>query len=257
MNLHVRIIPILHNNYTFLVYDEQSKKAVCIDPGEASPIQDVLSEIGLRLTQIWVTHYHYDHCEGAESLAKKYDALIYGPESPPKGLTVNMVSSKDTLDFCGEKFQIMDTLGHVPHHIAFYNQANRMLFPGDTLFGCGAAVVINDHASRLWKTMQKFRILPDATRVYFSHEVTARNIRFALSLDPDNEALKLRYNFTKAQIRKKRPTCPSMLQMEKETNPFLRADDPVFQKTIGKENENGENVFMDLMHKLDKSYGRI
>jgi hydroxyacylglutathione hydrolase len=108
-------------------------------------------------------------------------------------------------------------------------------------------------AETMWRSLLKLRALPDDTRIYCGHEYTESNIRFALTVEPNNDALKRRAEEVRKLLAVGKPTVPSMLSDEKQANPFLRADVPGIAAAIGLAGKPAAQVFGELRERKNRS----
>jgi hydroxyacylglutathione hydrolase len=236
MSFSVDILPAFTDNYIYLVGDSDLGLAMVVDPGDAEVVLKALKERNLYLSLILNTHHHKDHIGGNAKLAREYGAPIIGP-AREKSRIENMargVEKGDVVTFSTLRGYVIETHGHTSGHIAFHFPQIRALFCGDTLFSLGCGRLFEGTASQLWESLTALRSLPDETLVYCGHEYTEANAKFALAVDKDNEALKTRANQAAALRREGKPTLPARLGDEKQSNPFLRTDQPEFQKALAK-----------------------
>jgi hydroxyacylglutathione hydrolase len=236
MSFTIELLPALADNYIALVSDEALGLAMVVDPGDADVVLRTLQKRDLHLALILNTHHHNDHVAGNAKLQAEYGAPIIGPMKENRkieGLTRG-VEDGDVVTFSDLRGQAIATPGHTEGHTAYYFPTLNALFCGDALFSLGCGRLFEGTAAQLWDSLKKLRALPDATQVYAGHEYTDRNVKFALMVDPGNPELKARVDEAMALRRQGKPTLPVTLGSEKKTNPFLRVDDPVFQKKLAK-----------------------
>ena len=245
--LAVEPIPAFDDNYLWLIHD--GRDAVVVDPGDAAPVEAVLGRLGLTLRAILVTHSHGDHVGGIAALLDTRDIPVYGPAREPVPHLTHPVGdgSRVSLQAPALELAVLDVPGHTVGHVAYYGQ-NR-LFCGDTLFGCGCGR-IDQPAQVMHASLMRLAALPAETLVYCTHEYTASNIRFALSLDPHNAALLERRDRTAAMRAAGLPTLPSNIGEELSTNPFLRCGIDVLNDDSDSRNKanapNGAYLFAKL-----------
>lgn len=233
--VEVHVIPALMDNYIHVVHDAAHGVTAVVDPGDAAPVRAFLGERGWRLTHILATHHHGDHIGGIPDLKADSHAMLIGPRAE-----MDRIAEMDATYGDGDSFtlgsqtvRVFDTPGHTRGHCAFFMEQARLLFCGDTLFSLGCGRLFEGTPAQMWDSLLKLRALPGDTRVYCAHEYTASNVRFALSVDPDNPALKARADEV-AMIRARgQATVPSHLWEELAANPFLRADDPTLAARFG------------------------
>jgi len=227
MPMIVSPIPALQDNYAWLLHEPASGFTAVVDPPEAEPILAALKQAGGKLDCILLTHHHADHIGGAEALRAQFGARIVGARKDQHRLPRldEAVSEGDAVRLGPAAAQVLETPGHTRGHIAYYVPEAKALFCGDTLFSLGCGRLFEGTAEEMFQSLQKLAALPGDTLVCCGHEYTASNARFALSVDPDNAALKSRA----AEVERLRaaglPTVPSRLAEERAANPFLRAPD--------------------------------
>ena len=231
MPLTVHQFPCLSDNYGFLIRDEASGLAACIDTPDAAAILREADKLGWKLAYIFNTHWHPDHAGGNAELAAATGAVSVGPQEVEKIIAPNrVVKDGDVVELGETRFEVIDTGGHTLGHITYYDAADRVAFVGDTLFALGCGRLFEGTPQQMWGSLQKLAALPDDTTVYCAHEYTASNARFALSVDQD-EPLRRRAAEVFAARERGEPTVPTTIGLEKATNPFLRA--PLLADRLG------------------------
>jgi len=161
------------------------------------------------------------------------------------------VSEETGYDFGKAHADIYFVPGHTRGHIAYWFAESNALFCGDTLFSLGCGRLFEGNPKQMWHSLGKIRALPDDARVYCAHEYTEANARFALTVDPANEALKARMSEIRKLRAADRPTVPSRLGDEKAANPFLRADDPALAANVGLGGADPVEVFGEVRRRKD------
>lgn len=219
-----------------------------VDPGDAAPVLAYLRQHGLTLSAILITHHHSDHIGGVNALLCEFNCPVYAPHNPVFDFPYQTVTEVDEIRLLATQFKVLDVPGHTAIHIAYYG--GNSLFCGDTLFGCGCGRIFDGSAEQLHASLQKIALLPDNTLIYCAHEYTLNNIRFALSVDPDNTALQARQQADQTLRNRGLPTLPSTLQLEKATNPFLRCNTTALQKAA--DNRDELTVFCTLRELKNK-----
>jgi hydroxyacylglutathione hydrolase len=224
--LQIHQFPCLQDNYGFLVHDADSGETTTIDTPDAAAILRECDKQGWRLTQVWNTHWHPDHAGGNAELKEKTSCLITGPREVERiGLAPDrVVAESDGVRLGEHEAVVFDVGGHTLGHIAYYFASENVAFVGDSIFSLGCGRMFEGTAQQFWSSLQKISALPDDATLYCAHEYTAANARFALSVDPDNEALKARAAEVERLRAEGKPTVPMKLGAEKAANPFLRAD---------------------------------
>lgn len=227
--LYVTGIPAFQDNYLWLIHDQQN--AIAMDPGDHTPVQAALTKHGLNLVGILITHHHADHIGGVEPLRALYHCAIYGPHDARIPHIDHPCADGQTISFSDLQlsFRVLEVPGHTRSHIAYYTDSRALgpsLFCGDTLFAGGCGRLFEGSAAQMMHSLDRISRLPDATRIYCAHEYTAANLAFALTVEPENSALKIRAQAVKVLRELNQATVPSVLVEERQTNPFLRTDKP-------------------------------
>ena len=251
--LEVVLVPAGSDNYIYLLHDADSGATAVVDPGEAAPVIAALEARGWTPGHIINTHHHGDHIEGNEAVRAKYGCILVGPRSEMARIDHMDVTlaEGDVFEFAGHKAEIFETPGHTLGHIAFFFPDSDILLAGDTLFVLGCGRVFEGSMEQMWGSLKKLRALPASTRIYCGHEYTQSNARFALSIDGGNARLKARAAKIDRLRSEGKPTVPSTLGDELETNPFLRADDPALAAVIGMEGADPVAVFTEIRQRKD------
>lgn len=242
------------DNFGVLLHDEQSGLTASIDAPDAQAIEEKLKQLDYRLDFIFITHHHLDHVEGIANLKRRYNAKVIGPKAETAkiaGLDLT-VSERDPLEFAGRKVEIIATPGHTAGEISYYFPVEKLVFTGDTLFSLGCGRLFEGTPAMMLSSLQKLRNLPDETRLYCGHEYTQSNARFALTIDPDNVALRNRAAAVDRLVAVGEATLPSSIGLEKATNPFLRWDDPAIRQNLAMENGTDEAVFAEIRKRKDQ-----
>ena len=251
--LEIIQIPVLADNYIYLIHDEASGETAVIDPALSQPVLDVLDEKGWRLTYVLNTHHHWDHVEGNLELKNKTACKVVAAQSDWErvpGIDQG-VNDGDTI-FLGEyKLQVIATPGHTSGHVVYYSADNKALFCGDTLFVMGCGRLFEGTAEQMYFSLQKLRVLPSSTLIYCAHEYTQANGKFALSVEPDNVPLQEKMREVVKLREAQLSTVPSTIRQERDTNPFFRVDSLSIQKSLGLLGESPEVVFKALRKRKD------
>ncbi|MEP5763132.1 MAG: hydroxyacylglutathione hydrolase [Halieaceae bacterium] len=229
--LDVTPIPAFSDNYIWCLNDPADKAAVVVDPGDGRAVLEALAARGLELAGIMITHHHFDHTGGIDTLLAESDVPVYGPHNP----TIQQVSQRfgqgDAVTILGVEFSVLEVPGHTLDHIAFYSAGEQsqgrqpILFCGDTLFAGGCGRLFEGDAPMMHASLAQLAALPATTRVYCAHEYTLANLAFAVAVEPANEELLRRIERDSQSREQALPTVPSSLELELATNPFLRCGD--------------------------------
>jgi hydroxyacylglutathione hydrolase len=227
MTVTVQAIPMLSDNYSWLLTESASGRIGIVDPAEADPAIAVLEAAGLSLDMIFLTHHHQDHIGGVEALRARYGAQIVGNRGDAARLPALDVPVHEgaLVPFGAANARVIEVPGHTIGHIAFYFADGGLLFAGDTMFSMGCGRLFEGTAAQMFASFGKFSDLPDGTLLCCGHEYTQSNAKFALSVEPGNEALVARVNEVDALRAQGLATVPVRFAVERATNPFVRAKD--------------------------------
>ena len=254
MPAQTRLFFCLKDNFGVLVHDPASGATAAIDAPEAAPVEAALKATGWRLTDILVTHHHGDHTAGISELKQRHHCRVTAPRSEAARIpdVDATVGEGDTVKVGALEAKVIETPGHTLGQINYFFPADKLLFAGDTLFSIGCGRVIEGNPEMMWQSLMKLRALPDDTQVYCGHEYTEANIRFALTIEPNNAALKARAEEVKRQLAAGKPTVPSPLGEEKRANVFLRADVPEVAAAVGLAGKPAAQVFAEIRARKNK-----
>ena len=225
MALEIIRIPVLSDNYVWLVHEPVSGETMVVDPAVAPPVLEEAERRGWKITQIWNTHWHPDHTGGNAEIKAATGCVITGPAAEAARIPTLDVQVKegDTVRLGSVEAQVIDVPAHTAGHIAFHFAEDHAAFVGDTLFALGCGRLFEGTAEQMYSNMRKLEILSDDTAVYCAHEYTLSNGRFALTVEPDNEALVGRMAEVIEMRERGEPTVPTSIALERATNPFMRA----------------------------------
>ncbi|MCR8826127.1 hydroxyacylglutathione hydrolase [Pseudosulfitobacter koreensis] len=254
MPLELVTVPCLEDNYAFLVHDAPSGETAVVDVPEAGPIKAALESRGWTLSHVLLTHHHWDHVDGLDDLLADHPAKVIGAAAdagrlPPLDLEV---TEGDSFTVGGEPFEVIDVSGHTVGHIAFHAPASKLLFTADSLMALGCGRLFEGTPAQMFESLTQLAALPGDTTVCSGHEYTATNAKFALTVDPDNPALISRSKDISDKRASGMPTVPSMLQVEMDTNPFLRASDPAIARTLDMTDATPLDVFTEIRARRDR-----
>ena len=251
--LEIHQIPVLGDNFVYLVHDPVSGETAAIDPAVAGPVMGALSKRGWTLSHILITHHHHDHTGGNMELKQATGCTIIGAridEARIPGID-RLVDERDRVAIGEHQATVFNVPGHTSGHVAFWFEQDQALFSGDALFSMGCGRLFEGTAEQMWGSLQKLRALPDETRVYCAHEYTSSNADFALSIEPDNEDLKRRADEVVILREQGKPTVPSSLGEEKRVNPFLRADNAELLQAAGLAGQDAASAFAEIRRRKD------
>lgn len=254
MTLEFETVACLSDNYAFVVHDPDTGATAVVDVPEAQPILDALNRRGWTLSDVLLTHHHADHVQGLSELLESAPALVTGAAAdahrlPPLDIEVR---EGDVVKIGNEAGAVIDVSGHTVGHIAFHFPASNLAFTADSLMALGCGRVFEGTMPQMWESLSKLAALPEDTVICSGHEYTANNAKFALSIEPDNPRLISRTNAVEEARAKGKPTVPSVLREELETNPFLRAGDPGLQAAIGMSGADPAEVFAEIRARKDR-----
>jgi hydroxyacylglutathione hydrolase len=254
MPLELVTVPCLTDNYAFLIHDADTGSTAVIDVPEADAILAALEARGWQLTDILVTHHHADHIQGVAELRAATGARVVGAVADAHRLPqLDLALGRNySLSIGSELATIIEVPGHTVGHIAYYFPLSGLAFTGDSLMAAGCGRLFEGTAAQMWDSLSKLAVLPPETLICSGHEYTASNIRFALTLEPDNPALISRSEGVAAARAKGLPTVPSRLSDELATNPFLRASLPQMKARLGMERDTDAAVFGEIRARKDK-----
>jgi hydroxyacylglutathione hydrolase len=254
MPVELRLFLCLRDNFGVLLHDSTSGATAAIDAPEAAPVEAALDAAGWRLNDILVTHHHGDHTAGIEALKQRYACRVVAPAREAARIPqVDIpVREGDTVRVGSLAAAVLETPGHTNGHIAYWFRAEGLAFVGDTLFSVGCGRVIEGTPEMMWRSLAKLRDLPDETKIYCGHEYTAANVRFALTVEPENAALRERAEEVSRLAGAGQPTIPSTIGQEKAANPFLRADVPEVAAAVGLANAPPAQVFAEIRGRKDR-----
>lgn len=250
--MHIFPLPAFTDNYIWVMQDEASRSIACVDPGDARPVLQYTKEKGLKLTDILITHHHPDHTGGIDAIMQTFpEAHVYGPNDA-RIASVKPVHDDEYVQIGDHDFQVLSTPGHTRTHICFFEPFQQWLFCGDTLFSAGCGRIFEGTYAQLHQSLLILRNLPDRTKVYCGHEYTRNNLRFAETVEPDNDDIKYCIN----KLKKEPNTCslPSTIGLEKKINPFLRTNQAslsVFAEKEGIPPDDPLAIFKRLRQKKD------
>ncbi len=246
-------VPAFSDNYCWLLYDAQGA-AFVVDPGDGAPVLEALRERQLELRGILITHHHGDHVGGIAQLYRP-GMLVYGPHNPSITQLNRRLGEGDSVDVLGRTLRVLEVPGHTLDHIAYYaapaqGDATPLLFCGDTLFSGGCGRLFEGTPETMLASLKKLQTLPDNTQIFCAHEYTVHNLSFAQTVEPANPDIQTRLRRERRKRQQELPTLPSVLSLEKSTNPFLRTAEHSLRAAVearhGQHMSNEQDVFRIL-----------
>ncbi|APX22120.1 MAG: hydroxyacylglutathione hydrolase [Rhodobacteraceae bacterium] len=249
--MEIITVPCLSDNYAYLV---QGPDGVClVDAPEAGPIIEALETRGWSLDTLLITHHHHDHVGGVAELRERYGCTVIGPGAEEAKLPPldRAVEGGDTITVAGTPVEVIFVPGHTLGHVAFYLPEAAAVFTADSLMALGCGRVFEGTPAMMWDSLSKLAALPPETMVYSGHEYTSANARFALTIEPDNAALKSRADAIAKARTEGHPTAACKLSEELATNPFLRPDSPEIQDLLGLQGAPAAEVFAEIRARKD------
>jgi len=246
-------IPVLTDNYIYLLHDTESGTTAVVDPALSQPVLDELKRQGWRLDWILNTHHHPDHVGGNLELKAQTGCKVIAANSDKDRIpgVDKGVDNGNVIKIGQYAAKVLATPGHTSGHIVYYFADAAALFCGDTLFAMGCGRLFEGSAEQMWQSLQKIKALPGDTRIYCAHEYTQANGRFALTVEPENQALQQRMLEVNELRTENRSAVPSILQQELDTNPFLREDSLALQRQINRKGGTPVSVFAEIRRLKD------
>ena len=251
--LDILQIPVLNDNYIYMLHDSVSLETAVIDPALEQPVLDVLAEKGWQLNFILNTHHHWDHVGANLALKQQTGCKVIAASSDRERIPGidRGVEQGDVISLGEHQAQVIETPGHTSGHIVYYFAEDQALFCGDTLFVMGCGRLFEGTPGQMYASLQTLKALPPSTRVYCTHEYTLANAGFALSVEPDNIDLQQKLLAVKELRAANIATVPSTMAEEIATNPFFRVDSISIQKELGLVGAAADVVFAALRQRKD------
>ncbi len=251
MTFELITIPCRSDNYAFLLHADG--KTVLVDAPEAAPIRAALTKHDWGLDEIWITHHHDDHIEGVEELRTTYGARVRGATADVHRLPPldHAHGDGDSFDFGDFAVTVMDVSGHTVGHVAFYVPQANLVFTADSLMAFGCGRVFEGTMPQMWESLSRLAALPPETVVCSGHEYTEANGKFAITIEPENADLIQRVADTKAARAEGQATVPSTLDLELQTNPFLRAGLQSVKDTLNMSQATDAEAFSEIRRRKD------
>jgi hydroxyacylglutathione hydrolase len=251
----VHQFPCLKDNYGVLLRDPATGVVAAIDAPNANEVGAALQTKGWKLTHILTTHRHGDHTDGNLALKAAIGCMIIGPRGEADKVPGidKTVGDGDSFTLGSLEVRVLETPGHTKGHVSYWIPSAEVAFVGDTLFAMGCGRVMEGTAEQMWHSLQKLAALPPATLVYCGHEYTLANAKFALTIEPENEKLQARTREVEAMRARGEATLPTRIDVELETNPFLRPQSPAIRKRLGMEAAPDWQVFGEIRERKNRS----
>ena len=240
-------IPAFTDNYIWLVPTGVGR-VLAVDPGDAAPVLAALKARDLRLSGILCTHRHHDHTGGIAALTSAFPVPVYAPANESVAGATHPVGGGMRIAVDDTAYTVLDIPGHTAGHIAFVGTGH--VFCGDTLFSGGCGRLFDGTAAQLYRSLRNLAELPADTAVYCGHEYTVANLRFALTLEPDNVALQEYYTWACAQRAAGRPTLPSTIGRERAVNPFLRTHISAVREPLSSGLDHKSDIEIEVFARL-------
>lgn len=253
MPVEIVTIPCLSDNYAFLVHESTTGETALVDIPEFDPISEELCSRDWDLTYVLLTHHHSDHIDGLSELLEVYPAKVVGAKNDASRLPKLdlAVEEGDVFSIGDVTVSVMDVSGHTLGHVAYYLADARAAFTADSLMALGCGRLFEGSPTQMYQSLEKLAGLPPETLIYSGHEYTQSNGRFAITIEPENAMLQRRLEDVTLARNAKRPTIPSLLKLELETNPFLRCGETSVQRSVGMEGADREVIFAELRKRKD------
>jgi hydroxyacylglutathione hydrolase len=220
-------VPILNDNYAWLLRESGTGATAIVDPADAQPVIEAIEKAGGRLDLILLTHHHADHIAGVDEVRARFNCPVAGAAAVMYRLPKldEAVKEGDTVRLGDATAVVIETPGHTRGQINFFFADGGILLSGDTLFSLGCGRLSEGTPAEMFASLRKLAALPADTLVCCGHEYTESNARFALAVDPDNKALHEFVGRVEQLRAAGQPSVPSVLADELKANPFLLAPD--------------------------------
>lgn len=247
-------IPCLSDNFAYLLHDPHSKDTLLIDAPQAGPILSALNDRGWALSKILLTHHHDDHIQGVEELRAATGAQVLGAASDSHRLPPldRALREGDIIRLGALEGNVIEVDGHTLGHIAFHFPQAELLFTADSLMAAGCGRLFEGSPATMWESLQKLTKFSPQTLIGSGHDYLDSNLRFALSLEPQNQDIILRIEATQRLRREGRLPMPSVLAEELKTNPFLRAHLPQMKAAVQMPDASDTEVFAEIRLRKDR-----
>ncbi len=244
--LKIHLIKAFQDNYIWCIEDTTSHDCIVVDPGDSSPVKNYLDKNKLTLKGILITHHHFDHTGGINSLTEAAPIDVYGPENPKITSITHPLKNNDQITLLGTRFLIKEVPGHTLDHIAFYSEKDTShkdswLFCGDTLFSAGCGRLFEGTPSQMLNSLKTLINFPHETEVYCTHEYTLANLSFAKAVLPNSEETNTYFNHCQQKITEGFSTIPTTIKTELSINPFLNCTKNELVHAVCKHSNSTDN----------------
>ena len=252
--LEVHQFPTRSDNYCVLLHDPETEATAAIDAPDAEELLAALHEKGWVLSHILTTHHHHDHTAGNAIVKRMTGCTIIGAAKEAGSIpSIDVqVSEGDVVEVGNARALVIETPGHTRGHVSYHFPDDELVFVGDTLFSVGCGRLLEGDAKTMWSSLEKLAKLPPETTLYCGHEYTDANCRFALTVEPENDALRARAAEAAKLAEAGEPALPSTIGRELATNPFLRPASPAIQKRLDMEGRPLHEIFGEIRKRKDR-----
>ena len=253
MDVEIKLFMCRTDNFGALLHDHETGETAIIDAPEEGPILSAIEHSGWTPSTLLTTHHHADHVEANLALKKRFKLRIIGPETERDKIPGidDTVEDGSVIPYGNETIEVIETPGHTAGHVCYYLPKSKVVFTADTLFALGCGRLFESPAPVMFESLKKLAILPTETMIYCGHEYTLSNARFALTIDPENAALRARAETIEKLRAEGKPTLPTILGEELATNPFLRQSDPAIRKHLSMGKDADVDVFSEIRKRKD------
>ena len=231
--MKVIVVPCLHDNYSYIIFDEQNHEAAVVDPSEAWPVLRELEKHQLSLQAVLCTHHHADHVGGLEDIIEELGSVrVLGFKGDHSRIPLlnELLADGQEFSVCGVTGAMLHTPGHTTGGVVYHLENH--LFTGDTLFCGGCGRLFEGTAVQMLASLEKIMGCDPDTLIYCGHEYTQVNLSFARQVEPDNQDTIKRLAKVQSDRARGLPSVPSTLADERKTNPFLRCREPALVRQV-------------------------
>ena len=253
MTIEILPVPCLTDNFAYLVRDDEADRTALVDAPEAEPILAALRDRGWPLHEVWITHHHDDHVQGVPGIREVHEVAVVGGRADAHRLPPldRPIGPNATLELGSGRADVLDVPGHTVGHMAFHMGAAKAAFTADSLMAMGCGRLFEGTAKQMWSSLGMLMALPDDTVLYTGHDYMETNLRFALTIEPDNTALRERAERDARRRAEGREMEHPTLAEELATNPMLRAERPETKAALGMEGASDLEVFTEIRRRRD------